>query len=145
MFSANRIKYIHFIGLVIVVFGCSVLVGWQFDITFLKSLSSEMTSMNPLTAVTFIAAGIWLSFFKESTLNAKTISFGIFVLVIGLLHSLAYQFSIDFLRLDHFLFKKKVDASLINSHLAPTTAVLFMLSGLIMISSNAKKKMDSQS
>jgi len=140
MFSANRIKYIHFIGLVIVVFGCSVLVGWQFDITFLKSLSSEMTSMNPLTAVTFIAAGIWLSFFKESTLNAKTISIGIFVLVIGLLHSLAYQFSIDFLRLDHFLFKKKVDASLINSHLAPTTAVLFMLSGLIMISSNAKKK-----
>ncbi|MFN3298779.1 MAG: ATP-binding protein [Sediminibacterium sp.] len=140
MFSTNRIKYIHFIGLVIIVIGCLNLVGWQLDITVLKSFSSEMTSMNPLTALTFIASGFWLYFFKENNLNRKSVFLEIFILLIGLLHSLAYQFSLEFLRLDHLLFTAKVDASFINSHLAPTTAVLFMLSGIIMLSSHAQKK-----
>jgi len=140
MFSVNRIQYIHFIGITIVVIGCSIIVGWQFDITALKSFSSEMTSMNPLTAVTFITAGIWLFFFNENKLNAGGISLGLFVLLIGLLHSIAHQFSLDFLRLDHLLFTKKVDASFINSHLAPITARLFMLSGILMLSSNSEKK-----
>ncbi len=140
MFSANRIKYIHFIGLLIILVGCSNLIGWQFDITILKSFSSEMTSMNPLTATTFIGAGIWLFYFKEFNLNAKKIFFGIFVLLIGFLHILANQFSLDFLRLDHYLFKEKVESSLINSHLAPITALLFLLCGTIIISSNTEKK-----
>lgn len=140
MFSTNRIKYIHFIGFVIIVIGCLNLVGWQLDITVLKSFSSEMTSMNPLTAITFIASGFWLYFFKENNLNKKSVFLEIFILLVGVLHSLAYQFSLEFLRLDHLLFTSKVDASFINSHLAPTTAVLFMLSGIIMISSHAEKK-----
>lgn len=140
MFSANRIKYIHFIGLLIILVGGSNLIGWQFDITLLKSFSSEMTSMNPLTAITFIVAGVWLYFFSESNVTRKKLSFGIFVLIIGLLHILANHFSLDFLRLDHYIFKEKVEASLINSHLAHTTALLFFLSGIIIISSTAQKK-----
>lgn len=140
MFSANRIKYIHFIGLLIILAGGSNLIGWQFDITLLKSFSSEMTSMNPLTAITFIVAGVWLYFFSESNVTRKKLSFGIFVLIIGLLHILANHFSLDFLRLDHYIFKEKVEASLINSHLAHTTALLFFLSGIIIISSTAQKK-----
>ena len=140
MFNENRIKYIHFIGLIIVLIGCLILIGWQFDITILKSFSSEITSMNPLTAITFIASGIWLYLFKENKLNVKTLSLGIFVLLIGVMHSIAHQFSFEFLRLDHLLFTKKVDASSINSHLAFTTSVLFTLSGIIMISSHAQKK-----
>lgn len=140
MFSANRIKYIHFIGSIIVIVGCLNLVGWQFDITILKSLSSEMTSMNPLTAVTFIASGFWSINFEENKPTPLILLLGIFVTLIGILHSAAYYFSFDFLRLDHILFKEKVDTSLINSHLAPTTAALFLLSGIIMISSHTKKK-----
>lgn len=140
MFSANRINYIHFIGSILVIAGCLNLVGWQFDITILKSLSSEMTSMNPITAITFIAAGIWLYFFKENSLNTQTVAFGIFVLLVGAIHSLSDQFSLEFIRLDHLFFEEKVDASYINSHLAPTTAFLFMLSGIVMISSHAQKK-----
>ncbi len=140
MFSENRIKYIHFIGLVIVALGISILIGWQFDIITLKSFSSEMTSMNPLTSITLITAGLWLYLFKENKQNAGGISLGIFVLLFGLLHSLAHQFSLEFLRLDHLLFTEKVDKSSINSHLAPATAVLFMLSGIVMISSNSTKK-----
>jgi PAS domain-containing protein len=140
MFSANRIKYIHFIGLLIILAGGSNLIGWQFDITLLKSFSSEMTSMNPLTAITFIVAGVWLYFFSESNVTRKKLSFGIFVLIIGLLHILANHFSLDFLRLDHYIFKEKVESSLINSHLAHTTALLFFLSGIIIISSTAQKK-----
>lgn len=140
MFSANRIKYIHFIGSILVIAGCLNLVGWQFDITILKSLSSEMTSMNPLTAVTFISAGIWLFNFDQNKSSPLILITGIFVALIGILHSAAYYFSVDYLRLDHLLFTQKVDASLINSHLAPTTAVLFLISGIIMISSHSQKK-----
>ena len=140
MFTANRIIYIHIIGLVILLIGCLNLLGWQFDITVLKSFSSEMTSMNPLTAVSFISAGIWLYFFKDNYLNIKTVAFGIFVLLVGAIHSLAYQFSLEYIRLDHLLFEEKVDASHIDSHLAPATAYLFILSGIVMISSHAQKK-----
>lgn len=137
MFSANRIKYIHFIGSILVIAGCLNLVGWQFDITILKSLSSEMTSMNPITAITFIAAGIWLFYFDQNKSSPLKFLTGIFVALIGILHSAAYYFSVDYLRLDHLLFTQKVDASLINSHLALTTAVLFLMSGIIMISSHS--------
>ncbi len=140
MFSVNRVPYIHFLGIIIVVIGCSILVGWQFNITALKSFSSEMTSMNPLTAVTFITAGLWLFFFNENKTNKISVALGLFVLFIGLLHLLAYQFSLEFLRLDYLLFTEKVDASSINSHLAPITARLFMLSGILMLSSNSEKK-----
>lgn len=96
--------------------------------------------MNPLTAITFIVAGLWLNFFKEEKANYITIFLGIFVLLIGILHSLAHFLSFESLRLDHLFFQEKVDASFINSHLAPTTAVLFMLSGIIMISSFSQNK-----
>lgn len=140
MFIGNRIKYIHFFGLAIVLFGCLILIGWQFDIILLKSFSSEMTSMNPLTAITFIVAGIWLYFFDEKKTNTSNFTLAVIVFLIGLLHSLAHQFSLEFLRLDHLFFTEKVDASNINSHLAPTTAVLFSLCGMIMISSHSEKK-----
>lgn len=140
MFSANRIQYIHFLGLAIIFIGCSVLIGWQFDIILLKSFSSEMTSMNPLTAITFIIAGTWLFLFDESKSTEISIILALIVLLIGILHSLAHQFSLEYLRLDHLIFTEKVDASFINSHLAPTTAVLFTLSGIIMTSPHSEKK-----
>lgn len=140
MFSANRIKYIHFLGLLIMFIASLNLIGWQFNITILKSLSSEMTSMNPLTAVTFITSGIWLFTFEENKNTLLIFLLGIFVTLIGILHGAAYYFSVEFLRLDHLLFTEKVDASFINSHLAPTTAVLFVLSGSIMISSHSQNK-----
>ena len=83
--------------------------------------------MNPLTAFTFIVSGIWLFNFEENKPTALIFLLGIFVTLIGILHSAAYFFSVDFLRLDHILFTQKVDASLINSHLAPTTALLFLV------------------
>lgn len=138
MFSENRIKYIHFFGLVIVLMGISVLIGWQFDIVFLKSFTTEMTSMNPLTAVTFIVSGIWLFTFEEYNFKISNALLGLFVLTIGILHSSAHQFSLEFLRLDHLLFQSKVDESNINSHIAFITSLLFLLCGSIMISSYSK-------
>ncbi|HQS23102.1 MAG: hypothetical protein B7Y11_10550, partial [Sphingobacteriia bacterium 24-36-13] len=140
MFHNYRIKYIRAIGILIITIGFFNLIGWQFDITLLKSFSSDITSMNPLTAITFIAAGLWLNFYKEEKANNKTIFLGIFVLLVGILHCLADIFSLEILRFDHFIFQHKVESSYINSHLAPTTAVLFVLSGSIMISSHSQNK-----
>lgn len=140
MFHNYRIKYIRASGILIITIGFFNLIGWQFDITLLKSFSSDITSMNPLTAITFIAAGLWLNFYKEEKANNKTIFLGIFVLLVGILHSLADFFSLEILRFDHFIFQHKVESSYINSHLAPTTAVLFVLSGSIMISSHSQNK-----
>lgn len=58
MFHNYRIKYIRAIGILIITIGFFNVIGWQFDITLLKSFSSDITSMNPLTAITFIAAGL---------------------------------------------------------------------------------------
>jgi PAS domain S-box-containing protein len=140
MFIEFRLRYIHTIGIILIVVGCLNLIGWQFNITFLRSLSSEMTSMNPLTAITFIIAGWWIFSFEENKKPWKAYLIGSIVLLVGFMHTLSYQLSLDYLRFDHLLFKEKLATSLINSHLAPITALLFVICGFIILSSYANKK-----
>lgn len=140
MFTEFRLRYIRAIGVILILVGCLNIIGWQFNITILKSLSSEMTSMNPLTAITFIAAGWWVFSFEENKKPRNAYLMGSIVLLVGFFHTLSYQLSVDYLRFDHFLFKEKLETSLINSHLAPTTAKLFSICGFIILSSYAHKK-----
>ena len=140
MFIEFRLRYIHTIGIILMAVGCLNLIGWQFNITVLRSLSSEMTSMNPLTAITFILAGWWIFSFEENKKLWKAYLIGSIVLLVGFFHTLAYQLTLDYLRFDHFLFKEKLATSLINSHIAPITALLFVICGFIILSSYAHKK-----
>lgn len=138
MFVENRFKYLKWLGVILMSLAGLVLVGWEFNITVLKSFSVEMTAMNPLTAITFIVAGWWLCSYKENNSKNTLAIAAIFILIVGLVHSAAYLFLLDSIRFDDLLFRQKVESSYINSHLAPTTAVLFLLSGIIMLSNSSK-------
>lgn len=121
MFVENRFKYLKWLGVILMSLAGLVLVGWEFNITVLKSFSVEMTAMNPLTAITFIVAGWWLCSYKENNSKNTLAIAAIFILIVGLVHSAAYLFLLDSIRFDDLLFRQKVESSYINSHLAPTT------------------------
>lgn len=142
MFIKQRFLYLHLLGYVPVILSVLVLIGWQFNITVLKSISAEMTAMNPLTAITFILSGYWLIRFREAKEESVFIEMIIAatVFLVGTLHTFAYLLNLDWLRLDHFLFKNKIESSVINSHIAPITAFLFTLTGFNMLSINTSQK-----
>lgn len=142
MYIKKRLVYLRILGYTLMLIAISVLIGWQFNITLLKSITPEMTAMNPVTAITFILSGFWLMGFRESKqipgFTKLIIAAAIFL--IGTLHSLAYLLHIDWIRFDHFLFKNKIESSSINAHMAPITAVLFTLSGFNMLTIQSNQK-----
>lgn len=142
MYIKKRLVYLRILGYTLMLIAISVLIGWQFNITLLKSITPEMTAMNPVTAITFILSGFWLMGFRESkqTPGFTKLIIAAAIFLIGNLHSLAYLLHIDWIRFDHFLFKNKIEESSINAHMAPITAILFTLSGFNMISIQADQK-----
>lgn len=140
MFKSKRVKYLHVLGWSVSILSALVLVGWVFNIVLFKSLSANLTPMNPLTAITFMAGGFWLIQFDEfQNKKTTTISAG-FVFFVGFIHFISYLFSIDFIRFDHFLFQNKIEESAINAHMAPITTLLFTFSGITMLSGQSKLK-----
>lgn len=99
-----------------------------------------MTAMNPLTAITFMVGGFWLTQFDEFHYKISTTLFAGFVFSVGFIHFLSYVFSVDNIRFDHFLFKNKIEQSAINAHMAPITTLLFTFSGITMLSGQSKLK-----
>src|SRR5574343_1091568 len=142
MYIKKRLAYLKALGYTLQLIALLVLVGWQFNITLLKSFTPEMTAMNPLTALTFILSGLWFLQIKESKEISRIIapSLAIIIFLIGTIHSLAYLLHIDRMRFDHFLFKTQLESSKINAHMAPISAVLFTLSGFNMINLLTRQK-----
>lgn len=135
MFINKRFLYLRILGYSLLLLASLVLLGWQFNITVFKSFTEEMTAMNPVTAISFMITGFWLIRIKQNKNHSgiMAVSAGWIVLLVGLMHSLAYALNLESLRFDHFLFREQVESSKINSHIAPITAFLFLLSGCAMI------------
>lgn len=141
MFIQQRIFYLRISGYIILFIALLTLIGWQFNITAFKSFSNEMTAMNPLTAVTFIVSGYWLIINQNNKWDSKISSVipGLIILLVGISHALAHLFLWEWLRFDHYIFKSKVELSIINAHMAPITAILFILTGLSILTSFSKE------
>lgn len=141
MFIQQRIFYLKISGYIILFIALLTLIGWQFNITAFKSFSNEMTAMNPLTAVTFIVSGYWLIINQNNKWDSKISSVipGLIILLVGISHALAHLFLWEWLRFDHYIFKSKVELSIINAHMAPITAILFILTGLSILTSFSKE------
>lgn len=133
-------KYIQSIGWILALIAILVIIGWIFDIILLKSLLPNLTPMNPLTALTFIVGGYWLIQFNEKQYKRSSTISALFILFVGTIHFLSYLLEIDSIRFDDLIFQNKIENSLINSHMAPITTVLFVFSGITMLSAQSKRK-----
>jgi PAS domain S-box-containing protein len=117
-----------------VLLGCSVLLGWAFDIGVLKTVRPGLVSMKANSALAFVLAGLSLTFQLEphSSRRSLTIARGCAFLAasIGLLTLLEYLFDRDF-GIDQWLVAAAPDAGFpfAPGRMAPNTALSFVLVG----------------
>ena len=142
--NPNPQRWIHTLaGVLSLLVGMLVLLGWQFDIGLLKSLKPEWVSMKPNTAACFMLVGLaWIA----NTVAASPMSTGLsricasLVGLAGFLSLGEYLFKLD-LGIDQLLFVDAPDA-VGTSHLgrmAPDTASCFMLLASAMWLSTLKR------
>lgn len=140
MIRLDRLKLISLLGVIVVFVGCLVLLGWQFDISILKSLMPGLPNMNPVTASTFIICGIWLFSFEQLKGGKITLLLWGIVMIIGLIHFITYYYSIEGLRMDNLFYGDKVNSSLNLSLIAPNTALVFMFFAITMATTFSTNK-----
>lgn len=124
-------KWSNYLVAAFIVIPFFVLVGWQFNISFLKTFLLAPLAMNPLTAVCFILLGFSSWLFKGVTPGKAAWLFSVSVVLIGLL-----KFSDLFLgfeiRADSFLYTDKLlkeNGGTVPNRMAPVTAICFVLAG----------------
>ncbi|HTJ50141.1 MAG TPA: ATP-binding protein [Cyclobacteriaceae bacterium] len=134
----------------VLILGILVLVGWQFNIDFLKSPLPNMVAMNPMTAVGFVVT--YLSFLVLNKTGHSTYLFfllGIIPLAIGLLKLGDTLFHVES-NVDQILFADKLSFHQpgdIPNRMAPNSACNFVLTGLALLSIKLeanKRKIPSQ-
>ncbi|MEO5656690.1 MAG: ATP-binding protein [Nitrospiria bacterium] len=120
-------------SLAVVIAGGLVLVGWALNVAWLKSLIPGLVAMNPVTALTFILAGIALRLSMahhsfRSRVAARGI--GIAVAAVGTLKLAEYLFGWQ-TGIDRVLFENRLGAVGIfpPNRMAPNTALNFALLG----------------
>ncbi len=134
-FSSRLQSIPRIAALTAIAVGILVLIGWVFDITLFKSISSGWIAMSPPSAVLFILCGLSLLLFRTRTPNLLTrglsaVCAGV-VLLVSTLTLVEYIYGWD-TGVDHLLFP---DAILrVNTaypgRMAVTTAFSFMLLAL---------------
>jgi len=119
-----------------------VLLGWQFDMSLLKTFFLPPVAMNPLTAICFNLVGfsVWLLITNASTKTAYVLA--ILAITIGLLRfgDLFFGFNIN---ADSFLYTEKLlreNAGIISNQMAPVTAACFVLAGISCMITPYEKK-----
>ncbi|MBY0452651.1 MAG: hypothetical protein K2P92_06420, partial [Bdellovibrionaceae bacterium] len=114
----------------VIALGLSALLGWHFDIAFLKSFIPGKASMNPLSGLTFILAGIGLCAFSIPL--ATRILGGLVVL-------LSISRLLGLVGLDIQLDRMFYAEALAQNRMAPNSAFCFLLAGcsLMLLNSNS--------
>lgn len=132
-FSFTSLSYIA--GIFTAVVGCVVLVGWQFDISGLKSVLPSAVSMKANTAALFVLAGISLVLIQRPTRFASNLVrfLSLIILLVGILSLCQNIFGWD-TGLDEFLFHEP-NGTVGTSHpglMAPYTSLNFIMVGLAL-------------
>ncbi|MEG4446172.1 PAS domain S-box protein [Microcoleus sp. AT9_B5] len=124
-------------SLLVIAIGCLVLLGWQFDISLLKSGFPGMTStMKANTAICFLLAGVSLRLlhYQRTRLHDR-IAQGMagFIIIIGMLTLIQYIFGWK-LGIDRWLFPDFVSsATPYPGRMGVNTALNFVLMGLALL------------
>lgn len=139
-------KTAQFFGLAIAAVGFLVLLGWQFNIEFLKRPIPGLVAMNPVTAIGFIFSGLAL-FFSLKSKGEKNIFYRLSIVTAAITISIgALKLSDSFfntgIKEEEWLFYSKIFSEKVlglTSRIAPATAVNFSVLGLSVILSASKK------
>ncbi len=139
-------KIAGFLGLAITTVGFLVLLGWQFDIEFLKRPIPGLVAMNPLTALGFFLSGVAIFLVTKNSTEKHTfkwlsIVLAATVILIGVLKLSDIIFSTT-IGEEEWLFNTKIFNEKSRgsiSQIAPATALNFILLGCSIILSGSKK------
>lgn len=139
-------KTVAFLSILISIIGLLVIVGWLFDIEFLKRPIPNLVAMNPLTAVGFMLSGIAIfSTLKQHGSENKfkwvALLTAVLVILIGILKLSDLVFSTG-IQEEEWLFSYKIyNEKLRNfsSSIAPATALNFILLGVAILLCNTGK------
>ncbi len=111
-----------------------VLIGWNFDIITLKSISSNTVAMNPTSAILLILASlsfIWRTRPKRSSsMAAAGYAFAILVILVSVIVLFNFVIYTGF-RPDELLFTGKENSE--PNRMAPNTALCFLLAGVSIL------------
>lgn len=118
-------------GILSIVIGLTVLLGWIADITILKSLLPKFISMRINTALNFIFCGFALLLLQLKQINkfSTVVSYILcaLIFILSLLTLGEYIFNIDF-GIDQLILNQPDKySSLVPGRMAPNTTICFML------------------
>ncbi|MBU2915136.1 PAS domain-containing protein [Reichenbachiella agariperforans] len=126
--------------------GALVMLGWIFDVEFLKRPISGLVAMNPLTAFCFMLSGIGHSRLCKRQVPDQSKDLGV-ILIVGLMISISVAKLIsgflnsDF-QIDQVLFARVLTTDMVgnvSNSMAPNTAVGFLLLGVSIYLSGIEK------
>jgi two-component system sensor histidine kinase/response regulator len=129
-------------GATAIAVGSAVIIGWNLDVPWLKSLSPEMVSMKANTALTFVLAGMSLLFHcapGEGKQRMAALFLACLVGLIGLLNVLQYVLPWD-AGIDQLLFTEPQGTigTFSPGRMAISTAISFCLFGLSLLTLKRK-------
>jgi PAS domain S-box-containing protein len=125
-------------GVAVSALGAVVLAGWVLDIALLKSLSADLVSMKPNTAVSFVLAGVALQILSTGPTNRNmrllSLACGFVVSLIGILTLSEYFYDWN-LDIDQLLFSDAPGAvgTPTPGRMAPTSALCCFLLGTSLL------------
>ncbi|MDR3478327.1 MAG: PAS domain-containing sensor histidine kinase [Gammaproteobacteria bacterium] len=112
--------FVMSVGIILIAISALVLVGWVFDITFLKSLSPKFASMKINTAVAFCLCGLSLLLLHwSSSVYTRIIIYAcaVMIFLIGFISLNEYLFDMNF-NIDQLIYSEgvpsKVDPALVR-------------------------------
>jgi len=123
-------------GGAVVVIGLGAVLGWQFDISWLRGFMPGRAPMSPMTALALVLLGIalWLSSPRASAWPGRWVPRACAALaaLIGLVRVGGYVFGVD-LGIDRLLFAQRVATIDPSARMAPYTALTFLLIGVALL------------
>jgi two-component system sensor histidine kinase/response regulator len=140
----QRLSAVPFwLAAVVSLISVSVLMGWTFDIDFLKRIIPGYVFMNPTTAVAFVLSSIALWLVQDAgfrRIRAAQICAAV-VTAVGLIKLCAISGFFD-LGVDRMLFRNQLFDNAIGqpNRMAPNTALNFFLFGVALLLLNVETK-----
>ncbi|GEM_PF-2494755 len=128
----------------VIALGFAVLIGWQFGIVWLRSITPQMFTMKPNTAVCFMLSGVALWLLRPESVLGSRLRLGqvcaTAVIIIGALTVIEFIFKLN-LRIDNLLFHSATSATgPSGGRMAFATALSFVLLGNALLFINERSK-----